>query len=265
MKSFTLMTAALLSVLGTSLPAHAENLEHSRQLVATKQCPKCDLSRAGLVFADLAGANLSQANLVGANLSQSNLQGADLRGANLAGASLNGANLTGARLDGANLAGADLRKSYLTGASVTGVITEGAYLQGAVGLATSVGTLEDFYRWALEDEQRQNYASAIQNYTQIIARQTDFAPAYLGRGAARMRTGDRKGAIADTREAERLFKAKGDTKNAEVATKVALLFETPTPEDKIDKGKPNFGQALIGILGGAMQLFLSKFSLPSLF
>ncbi len=264
MKSFTLMTTALVAVLGISLPAQAENLEHSRQLMATKQCPRCDLSRAGLVFADLAGANLSQANLVGANLSQANLQGADLRGANLAGASLNGANLTGARLDGANLAGADLRKSYLVGASVTGAITDGAYLQGAVGLAASVGTLEDFYRWALEDEQRQNYVSAIQNYTQVIARQAEFAPAYLGRGAARMRTGDRKGASADSREAARLFNAQGDPKNADAATRIALLFETPTPEDKIDKGKPDFGQALIGILGAAVQIFLSGFSLPSL-
>jgi uncharacterized protein YjbI with pentapeptide repeats len=265
MKSSTLMTTALVTVLGISLPAYAENLEHSRQLLATKQCPRCDLSRSGFVFADLSGANLSQANLVGANLSQSNLQGADLRGANLAGASLNGANLTGARLDGANLAGADLRKSYLTGASVVGTITEGAYLQGAIGLAASVGTIDDFYRWALEDEQRQNYVSAIQNYTQVIARKAEFAPAYLGRSAARMRTGDRKQAIADAREAERLFKAQGDSANAEAATKIAILFETPISDDKIDKGKPNFGQALIGILGSAMQLFLSRFSLPSLF
>jgi hypothetical protein len=263
MKSSTLTAVALLTVLGISFPAQAENLEHSRQLVATKQCPRCDLSRAGLVFADLAGANLSQANLIGANLSQANLQGADLRGANLTGTTLNGANLIGANLDGANLAGADLRKAYLTGASLTGAFTEGAYLQGAIGLATSVGTVEEFYRWALEDERRLNYISAIQNYSQVIARQADFAPAYLGRGAARMRTGDRKAAIADAREAERLFKTQGDAKNAEVATKIAVLFETPIPEDKMDKGKPNFGQAIMGILGGAIQLFLSRFSIPS--
>ena len=59
-------------------PVIAENLEHTQQLLATKQCPSCDLSGAGLVLADLAGANLQGANLARANLSRADLSGADL-------------------------------------------------------------------------------------------------------------------------------------------------------------------------------------------
>ncbi len=260
MKSKIFTFATLLIVLG-SLPARADNLDHTRQLLSTKNCPRCDLSRAGLIFADLTNANLTEANLSQANLSQANLQGADLRGANLVGVSFNSANLTGARLDGANLAGADLRGANVTGASFDGALMDGAYLQGAIGLAPTIGTGEDFYRWAIDDERKKNYLGSIRNFTQVIVRKPDFAPAYFGRSAALAQAGDVKGAIADSRKAQSLFTSQGDTKSAELASKFADVLEKPPEEPR---QKPNFGGALIGILGGALQLFLTKFPIPFL-
>lgn len=259
MKSRSLLFAAMFAVLATPLPSAAENLDHTRQLLSTRQCPKCDLTRAGLVFVDLAGANLMQANLVQANLSRANLQGADLRGANLVGVSLNGANLVGARLDGANLTGADLRGAYLQGASLVGAVVDGAYLQGAIGLPTTVGKLEDFYRWAIEAERQKNYVAATANFTQVIERKPDFAPAFIGRSAARLQGGDVKGAIVDARQAETLFAAQGDEKNAEIAGKLALALEKP-PEERPKKA--GFGNFLVSVLGGALQLFLTRFPIP---
>jgi len=257
MKSRSLLLGLMLATL--PLPVHAENIDHTRQLLSTRQCPRCELTRAGLVFVDLPGANLVQANLVQANLSRANLQGADLRGANLVGVSFNGANLVGARLDGANLSGADLRGAYLQGASFQGAIIDGAYLQGAIGLPTTVGKLEDFYAWAIEDERKRNYVSAIANFSRVIERKPDFAPAFIGRSAARLQGGDVKGAIADARQAETLFSAQGDEKNAEIATKLATALEKP-PEERPKKG--SFGNFLVGLLGGALQLFLTRFPIP---
>jgi uncharacterized protein YjbI with pentapeptide repeats len=261
MNARSLLLAILFTTLHSPLPGYAENLDHTRQLLSTRQCARCDLSRAGLVFADLTGANLMQANLSQANLSRANLQGADLRGANLIGVSFNGAILVGAKLDGANLSGADLRGAYVDGASFQGAIVDGAYLQGTVGLPASVGKLEDFYRWAIEDERQKNYVAAAKNFTQVIERKPDFAPAYVGRSAARLQGGDVKGAIADARQAETLFAAQGDEKNAEVANKIATALEKP-PEERPKKA--NFGNFLVGLLGGALQLFLTRFPIPFL-
>lgn len=261
MKCRALLLASLLATSSLSLPGYAENIDHTRQLLSTRQCAKCDLSRAGLVFADLSGANLVQANLVQANLSRANLQGADLRGANLVGVSLNGAILVGARLDGANLTGADLRGAYLNGASLQDAVVDGAYLQGAIGLPTTVGKLEDFYRWAIADERQKNYVSAVNNFSQVIERKPDFAPAFMGRSASRLQGGDLKGAIADARQAQTLFAAQGDEKNAEIADKLATALEKP-PEERPKKG--NFGNFLVGLLGGALQLFLTRFPIPFL-
>ena len=97
-----------------------------KKLLDTKECPECDLSKAGyqsihkLSTADLSGANLSDANLYDANLGSAKLSGANLSGADLRSASLSGANLSGANLTGADLTGANLSEANLTGANLTG-------------------------------------------------------------------------------------------------------------------------------------------------
>jgi hypothetical protein len=46
MKLTILTTAAFLTT-SLTVVAHAENLQHTQQLLSTKQCPQCELSSAG--------------------------------------------------------------------------------------------------------------------------------------------------------------------------------------------------------------------------
>jgi uncharacterized protein YjbI with pentapeptide repeats len=248
--SFSLLGIVLLAL----PPAHAENLEHTQQLLATQQCVRCDLSRAGLVFAQLAGAQLQGANLSGANLSQANLQGADLRGANLVGASLFGANLIGTKLDGAQLWAVDLRQANLTGATLTDARLDNALLQGTVGLSPTAGKAEDFYAWAMTDGRQKNYARAAENFTQALSRRADYAEAYMGRAGARLHLGERDGAIADAEQADKLFTAQGKSKESQLAQ--ALVKEMKTPPPKERTGGSNFGSNLLSVFGTLVQFLL---------
>jgi uncharacterized protein YjbI with pentapeptide repeats len=250
-----LTTAVLLTTVGLTTPAWAENAEHTRQLLETKQCKRCDLTRVGLVLVQLPGADLRGANLVGANLGQANLTGADLSGANLTGASLNGANLNGANLTGANLSGADLRVAYLGGANLTGAQLDNALLQGAIGLAPTVGNAADFYRWGTEASQRRNFPKAIENFNAVIQRQADHAPSYLGRGMARFQLGDRPGSVQDLELAAKLFTTQGDQPNAEATQKIAEQIKNPPKEAS---GGNGFGQGLLSIVGGLLRLFVFR-------
>lgn len=243
----------MLMALSLTMPAWADNPAQTQQLLSTRQCAGCDLSNAGLVYADLRGADLRQANLREANLSRANLEGADLRGAVLTGSSLSGANLIGAKLDGANLAAADLRYAYMANATLQGANLDHTQLRGAIGLSTSVGTPEEFYKWAMADTEQKNYAAAVENFNQTLARKADFAPAYLGRGLARLQVSDRVGAIADLKQADKLFTAQGDTKAALDIQKSIKALETPPEQPKAGNG---FGINLLSALGTLLQLFL---------
>lgn len=249
---FSIGLAGCLMVFGSVAPAKAENVEHTRQLLSSKQCSQCDLTNAGLVFAKLSNANLTQANLSGANLSRADLQGADLRGANLTGASLYGANLMGAKLDGAILSMADLRKAYLVGMTYEGAVMENALLQGAIGLPSTIGNPEEFYRWAVEDAKQGNHPRAVENFTQTLLRKPDFAPAYLGRAVSRLHTMDRQGAIADTQQAEQLFKMQGDTQGVTIAQ--TLVKELTAPPPKQQKDGNGLGFALLNIAGMVLRV-----------
>lgn len=245
--------AALLVGLSMALPAQADNLEQVQKLLATRQCSSCELSNAGLVYADLRGADLQRANLSRANLSRANLQGADLRGAILTGASLAGANLTGANLDGANLTATDLRYASVTNATFQGATLDHALLQGTIGLTNAVGKPEDFYHWAMVATEEKDYASAVANFTQVLARRPDFAQAYLGRGMARLQTNDRVGAIADLKQADKLFTTQGDTKTAQSIQQSVKALETPPTQPKSGNG---FGTNLLSAFATLLQLFL---------
>ena len=85
---------AILTLLASLCPgtaAEAENPQHVRRLLDTKQCRGCNLSGANLRQADLKEADLRDAYLAGADL-----QGADLSKAILVRADLRNANLSGA-------------------------------------------------------------------------------------------------------------------------------------------------------------------------
>jgi len=166
-------TVALLSktfVLPINIPLHTSlaTLENTsaygnlvKQLLATNQCPRCDLPSVNLGSANLTAANLEGANLGnaflgstnlksgnlgraflgGALLGNVNLEQADLKSAylenaylgdaNLKAADLGAASLRDAYLRSADLQGAHLKDADLTNANLTGASLEGADLTGA--------------------------------------------------------------------------------------------------------------------------------------
>ncbi len=251
---FTITT--LLVTLGFSLSGQAENLDQLRQLLATKQCPACDLSGTGLVLLNLSGAQLSGANLSQANLSQANLSGADLSGTNLSGASLNGANLSGANLSGANLTGADLRESYLTNANLTGTNLATAYLQGAMGIPDSAGTTEQFYGWGLTETQKGNYEAAIESYNKALSLNREFAPAYLARGIAQYRLGNEQGATQDAEIAAQLFETQENDQGYEASKNFLKTMESIREAKKQQEGNPELDNMVRGVGSLLLQLLL---------
>ena len=214
-----------------AIAAQAANPQHVRQLLATKQCPNCDLSGAGLVMSDLSGADLRGANLTGANLSRANLNGADLRDANLSGAGLFGANLNGAKLNRVNLLGADLRNTYLVNAQLTDIDVDNANLQGATGISSQVAKPEQFYAWGIASAEKGNLQQATQYFNQAIDAKPDYAGAYLARGIARYHMLDSKGAVEDAQFAEKLFKSQKDITGIQTA-QVFILEVKNTPRRK---------------------------------
>jgi uncharacterized protein YjbI with pentapeptide repeats len=239
------------------LPAAAENLEHTQQLLATKACANCDLSDAGLVFANLSKANLQGADLSNANLSRANLSQADLTGANLSGATLYGANLTGAKLNSTNFSGADLRGAYLTNTEVSSINLTNANLQGVIGLPSQVGNAKDFFTWALAASDAGQYGRAIENYTQAINIDPNLGAAYLGRSMAQYKIGNQQGALADSKKASELFLAQGDETGQQAASGFVALLETPQKEDKLSGGVGNVVSGLFSLGLSVLKLFVA--------
>lgn len=245
--------AALLSCF--SLPVQAENLEHLRQLLSTKQCDGCDLSGSGLVLSNLAGARLSRANLVNANFSQADLSGADLSGANLTGASLHGANLIGANLSGAILNSTDLREAYLTNANFSGTVMDRAYVEGAVGMPNNAATPELFFNWGLVEVKKGNYNAAIENFNKALTLQPEYASAYLGRGYTLLRLGKDEEASQNIRVAAQLFQEQKNTLGYETAQNLIERMEAIREAKNRNASNLQLGNLVQGI-GGLLLKFL---------
>jgi len=262
MKLKILTTAALLTTTSLTvifdtlapLQAKAENIQHTQQLLSSKQCSKCELSGAGLVLADLVGANLSGADLSRANLSRANLMGADLTGANLTGASLNGANLTGANLSGANLDSTDLRDSILSNAQLYGTSLRTAYIQGTMGIPQYAGTAEDFYAWGVVEAQRGNYRAAIAKYNQALGLKSDFAPAYLARSVSLFNLGDYRVAAQDAQVAATLFSVQQNPRGSQLAQNVMKGIEIAQNPPKARSRGPSIGDFFVSVGSVLLQL-----------
>jgi tetratricopeptide (TPR) repeat protein len=250
MKAKLLAITAFLTAFCLAPPARAGNLEHTRQLLATKQCERCDLSGEGLVLADLSGANLRGANLSGANLSRANLSGADLSGANLSGASLYGANLGGAKLEQTDLSGADLRDAYLADVDLKTAKLNSTSLQGAISIPTQAAQPEEFYRWGIAQGQKGDPKGAIGYFNQALSLNDKYAPAYMARGIARYQLLDRMGAMQDAQRAKWLFLRQRN--NEGYVTAQAFLQQLQAPQTDMPKSKPNF----FNFLGGVTSILL---------
>lgn len=254
MKLTVFFTATLLTTSSLGAVAKAENLQHTQQLLSTKQCPQCELSGAGLVLADLTGANLSGANLTRANLSRANLTGADLSGADLSGASLNGAILTGTNLSGAKLNSTDLRDAVLFNAQLYGTDLRTAYIQGTVGIPQYAGTPEDFYAWGVVESQRGNDRGAISKYEQALIIKSDYAPAYLARSVSRINLGDLNGASQDAQTAATLFSVQQNPKGYQLAQNVITGIEVLKNPPKARGKGPSLGDFFISIGSVLLQM-----------
>ena len=103
------LTGAIASISSTESALADPN--QVRQVLQTRECQGCDLSRAKLSFANLRNANLRYANLFSADLKLT-----DLRDANLIGAILDKADLRGADLTGADLTSAYMSETNFCGA-----------------------------------------------------------------------------------------------------------------------------------------------------
>lgn len=255
-----IIIATLLTSLALPPQISAENINHLSQLLNTKNCENCDLTNAGLVMTNLTGANLKGANLVGANLSRANLTGADLRGANLSSASLYGANLSGANLSGANLNNTDLRNTYLVNAIFQNTNLASTYVQGAVGMPETAAQADQFYLWALQEDKKGNYPTAIKYYTQAIELDPELAPAYLGRAIIKSRYGSTDTAIEDGEKAQELFEAQNNAEGYALSTRFIQLAQARSDLEAKngEEGNPQFVQIVNTI---APMLF--KFFLPS--
>lgn len=252
MKLRILAAATLLSTIAPMSPAPAENIQHTQQLLATRQCPNCDLSGTGLVLANLTGANLKGADLRGANLSRANLSGADLSGANLSGTSLFGVNLTGANLNGANLTGADLRNSYLSDANLLNANLTNTQLLGVRGMPTNIGTAEDFYRLGVLEAQAGNYRNAVDYYNQALSQKSDLAAVYFARSMSRADLGDFAGATQDAERANELFAAQGNTQGEQLSKQLSeAIVARQKPTEPRTGGSGNF-MSVLGSLGSVL-------------
>jgi uncharacterized protein YjbI with pentapeptide repeats len=251
MKLRILLTLTLLSSIAPIVPATAENIQHTQQLLATRQCPNCELSGAGLVLANLAGANLKGANLSGANLSRANLSGADLSGANLTGTSLFGVNLTGANLNGANLSGADLRSAFLSGANLLTANLTGAQLLGVQGMPDNIGTAEDFYRLGVFEARAGNYRNAVDYYDRALNLKPDLAAAYFARSMSRADLGDFAGASVDAQRAQQLFATQGNPQGEAMSKELAKAIVARQKPTEPRTGGGDFGSAL-GSIGSLL-------------
>ncbi len=104
-----LITSVMFLCLNLAVTADTLTGEAAKtQLLATGNCPACDLSGVNLSGQELVGANLARANMSGANLSNTNLRGANLQGATMLRLKLSDTALAGANLKQADLSDLDI-------------------------------------------------------------------------------------------------------------------------------------------------------------
>jgi tetratricopeptide (TPR) repeat protein len=247
MKRIAISSLTVAVALGAAWPTHAEDLTHLQQLLSTQACQRCDLTRAGLVYADLEGVDLTGADLSQANLNRANLRNANLQGANLSGAVLVSADLTGADLRGATLTGADLREAVMTDVILEGAELQSTNLLGARGLSEEIATPEQLYLWGMAEAQRGNFRGAINYYNQALSLKPEFSHALLARGIARYRLSDEAGAVTDAKDAEQLYLAEGDAEGHQ--SSIQFYEGIEAMQEAAAEGRSGGGGNFLNLLG----------------
>ncbi|MGB3613967.1 MAG: pentapeptide repeat-containing protein [Elainellaceae cyanobacterium] len=254
-----LTTAATLVTLNMSSAAMAGNPEHLQQLISTRSCYACDLSRSSLVHTDLSGVEAQGSDFSFANLNRSRLTGADLRGADLSNAVLFNVDLSGADLTGANLQGADLRSAYLHGVTLNGAVLQGTNLQGAIGLPEQLLTARSLYQWGQQEASRGNFQGAYTYYTQALEKEPNAPHLHLSRSVTLYQWGHMDEAIADANEAERLFGVQGNVAAQQTAALLSqnIVEQQEARAEAASQGSSGFLNAF-----GAIASLLLRFGLP---
>ncbi|MEL6222037.1 MAG: pentapeptide repeat-containing protein [Cyanobacteria bacterium J06627_8] len=259
MKYSLIASVAAIALFSWATPARGENLIQLQQLLSTGRCDGCNLSRAGLVYANLSGASLQQVNLRQANLSQADLSGSDLSGADLTRAVLHAADLSDADLRGADLRGADLRGALVQGANFEGALLDGALIRGAFGLPQTIATPELLFQWGMLEAEQGNYELAIQYFSRSLESNPDSAELYLARGIALFRWGDPDTAYEDARQAEQLFLERGDEVGQQNAAAFAEgIIEVQTRIAEGPDPPPADFLGLVGSLGTMLFQFAAR-------
>ena len=179
------------------------------QLLERGHCPRCQLERVDLVYAQLQGANLKGANLRDGNFSRADLRQADLRDANLEFTSLQGANLRGSDLRGAQLYGTDLRGADLRGARLDAQQLSSSHSEGAEGIPPSALDYASLHNDGVRLAQRGRHPDAEKQFSAAINKRPDAAISWLARGLVRQEQGQNIQAAGDLAYAARLYKEAG--------------------------------------------------------
>jgi uncharacterized protein YjbI with pentapeptide repeats len=224
--------AAVAAVLLGAVSAVASE-QHVMRLLATGQCPHCDLRGADLVHADLQRANLQGAQLQGANLSRANLSGANLQGADLRQASLVGANLSNARLLQTQLEGTDLREADLQGVMVELLRLRRANLDAAVNTPRGARSTSDWHNLGSQAFEAGQFAAAERHFSEAITTDASTAQSWIARSMARSKQGNLEGAKGDLNHALQLSLEANQHENAsKIRTAIANLEAEQNPDKK---------------------------------
>lgn len=96
-------------------------------------------------------------------------------------------------------------------------------------------TAEDYHQQGLEKAKRGKYKEAIEDFTQAVCINPNYATAYKYRGLAYSRLGDDPAASADFQKAADLYLTLGNTKDYQDALDRALKLQAPTsqPQEQV--------------------------------
>lgn len=135
----SVLACAGVVLLGSALPALAQNASQIDRVRNGGSCSGCNLFQADLAGFERNGLNLSQSRLRQADLSLSvmnrtRFRGADMRDVEAYGGVFSSSDFTGANLTNASFVGAWLRAARMGGANLSGTNLSGADLSGATGL-----------------------------------------------------------------------------------------------------------------------------------
>ena len=236
----------LLLTLLLALPGRSDDAALLR-LLAQRRCSGCHLQGADLVYADLQEADLRGAQLQRANLSQARLDGARLSGANLSDTSLVGASLRGADLRGARLEGTDLRQSDLSGARLDPGALERSHWQEARGVAREQLSYAALHNAGIAAARAGRHPEAEALFSEAIRQQPEAAVSWVGRGLSRGEQGRATEAVADFRQAARLYGEGGDQASALELEQAIRRLEQP--QRQAPGGNGMGGQMLQGAAG----------------